>query len=532
MTPPAHGAGFAGYAPGHKGICIVADILFIMPRFRETIGDKITGSVGPPLPFLWLGAVLEQKGYSIKIVDAGLHSSIKNVIASELDKKPVFAGFYSHVGEPVKSLIELSSFVKEYSPETPVIHGGVLPSMNPELTLKEPYVDIVVIGEGEETVLEVTAALKDKKPYDNVKGIGFKKGGNIIINPDRPLLDMDRLPLPAWHLVETDIEKYVLTSGYRKDGTAIPGLHILSSKGCPANCSFCFSRQYQKRYRYKSAERTLDEIECLVKNFGVSTFYYHDEDFIIHRKRMIEFCKGIKDRDLHIRFSCQTRIDSVDEPLIKLASEAGLTGLSFGVEFCKEDVLKSYKKGINIEQVFRVAEMCRKYNILSHFNFICGYPSETYGDMMTTVKVSERLKEINPFSEFLLYVYTPNYGTAEYRELEQKYGFYPKTLADCEWLHWSTFKNRKWIKNLTLSENFYSLYMLYFKNTNPLFHSDETPALYKSKLVRKWSYLRLKGPLLGFVPEISLYQFLRYLFRIWVLWKNRFYCTDERKMRC
>jgi anaerobic magnesium-protoporphyrin IX monomethyl ester cyclase len=502
----------------------MADILFIMPRFRGTDGDPVTENFGPPLPFLWLGAVLELKGYSIKIVDAGLHVSAKNVIASELDKKPIFAGFYSHVGESVGSVIELSSFVKEYSPETPVIHGGVLPSMNPELTLKEPYVDIVVIGEGEETVLEVIDALKENKLYDNIKGIGFKKDGKIFINPDRPLLDMDTLPLPAWHLIKADIDKYLLTSGYKKDGTAIPGLHILSSKGCPANCSFCFAKQYQKRYRYKDAARTLDEIEYLVKNYNVSNFYYHDEDFIINKKRMIEFCKGIKDRNLNIRFSCQTRIDSVDEILVKEASEAGLVGLSFGIEFCKEDVLKSYKKGINIEQAFNVAEICRKYNVLSHFNFICGYPSETYGDMMTTVKVSERLRDINPFSEFLLYIYTPNYGTAEYRELEEKYNFYPKKLADCEWLHWSTFKNKKWIKNLTLCENFYRLYELYFRFSNPKFFSNKTPALYKSKLVRKWAYLRLKGPFLGFAPEISLYKLFRHLFqKLLILLKSWFF---------
>jgi anaerobic magnesium-protoporphyrin IX monomethyl ester cyclase len=484
-----------------------------MPRFKGINGDEIIESFGPPLSFLWLGAVLEPRGYSVKIVDAGLYVSAMDIIASELDKKPLFAGFYSHVGEPVRSLIELSSFVKKYSPETPVIHGGVLPSMNPELTLREPYVDIVVIGEGEETILEITAALENQKPYDGIRGIGFKKDGKIVINPDRPLLDMDTLPLPAWHLIKSDMDKYLLPSGHKKDGTALPGLHIVSSKGCPANCSFCFSRQYQKRYRYKSAERTLDEIEYLVKNFNVSTFYYHDEDFMINKKRMVEFFKGIKERNLNIKFSCQTRIDTADEALIKEASEAGLIMLNFGVEFCKEDILKSYKKGISIERVFNMAEICRKYNVLSHFNFICGYPSETYGDMMTTVKVSERLKEINPFSQFLLYIYTPNYGTEEYRELEQKYKFYPQTLSDCEWLHWATLKNKKWITNLTLYENFFDLYNLYFRYSDPMFHSNKTRALHKSKLLRKLAYWRLKGPFLGFAPEIRLYKLMGSLFR-------------------
>ncbi len=491
----------------------MADILFIMPRFKVSNGEKIIESFGPPLSFLWLGAVLEKNGYSIKIVDAGLYESATEIIASELDKKPIFAGFYGHVGESVRSLIELSSFVKKYSPETPVIHGGVLPSMNPELTLKEPYVDIVVIGEGEETALEVTDALKNRKSYEDIRGIGFKKDGKIVINPDRPLLDMDSLPLPAWHLIKSDIDKYLLTSGFKKDGTALPGLHIVSSKGCPAHCSFCFSRQYQKRYRYKSAERTLDEIEYLMKNFNVSNFYYHDEDFMVNKKRMLEFFKGIRDRNLNIKFSCQTRIDTADASLIKEASEAGLILLNFGVEFCKEDILKSYKKGINIERVFNMAEICRKYDVLSHFNFICGYPSETYGDMMTTVKVSERLKEINPFSQFLLYIYTPNYGTEEYKELEQKYGFYPKKLADCEWLHWATLKNKRWIKDLTLYENFFDLYNLYFRYSDPTFLSDEARVLHKSKIVRKWAYLRLKGPLLGFVPEIKLYRLLSLWFR-------------------
>lgn len=479
-----------------------------MPRFQGVDGEPIMDNNGPPLPFLWLGAVLEQRGYSIKIIDAGLHVNAKSLIATELKKKPIFVGFYGHVGRTVRSLIELSSFVKEFAPGIPVIHGGVLPSMNPELTLKEPFVDIVVIGEGEETLLELTDALEEKKPIDNIKGIGFKKDGEIVITPERPLLNMDTLPIPAWHLIASDIERYLLPVGYNMDGTSIKGLHLVSSKGCPANCSFCFSKHYQKRYRFKSATKTLDEIEYLINNFNVSNFYYHDEDFLVHKRRTAEFLKGIRDRKINIKFSCQTRVDTVDEPLLKEASEVGLIALSLGVEFCTEEALESYKKSITLEQVFKVAEMCRKYNILSHFNLICGYPAETYADMMATLKVAEKLRDINPFSEFSLYVYTPNYGTPEFEELEKKYNFYPKRLADCEWLHWSTIKNRRWIKNPSLCENFLSMFTLYFK-----FLSDDTPAIYRSKLLNKWAYFRLKSPFFGFAPELTFFKLLRRYFK-------------------
>lgn len=483
----------------------MADILFIMPRFKGLDGETVTVNPGPPLPFLWLAAVLEPAGYSVRIIDAGRYTSSKEEIAYELDKKPLFAGFYSHVGHPVISLIELSRFVKEHSPEIPVIHGGVLPSMHPELTLQEPFVDAVVIGEGEETTLELSAALKRCEPIDEIKGIAFKRNGKIVINPQRPLIDLKSLPLPAWHLIKHDIDHYLLPIGYDyKTGKALIGLHIVSSKGCPANCSFCFSRKYQKQYRCRSADQTLDEIGYLVMNFNVSCFYFHDEDFMINKKRVREICRGIKERGLDVRFSCHARVDSIDEALVSEASAAGLVGLSFGVEFCTEDALESYQKRISMEQVFNVAELCRKYNILSHFNMICGYPTEKYADIMMTVKVTEKLKKINPFSQFLLYVYTPNYGTDEYRELEEKYHFYPKELAGCEWLRWSTFKNREWIANKSLTENFYFFYTFFYK-----FLSDVTPSIYKNRLLRAWAKIRLNGPLLGFAPEISFFNLIR-----------------------
>lgn len=486
----------------------MADILFVMPRFQGLNGESIEADTDPPLPFLWLGAVLEPAGYTIKIIDAGLHVDVKDLIREELDNKPIFIGFYGHLGRCVKSLIELSSFAKAYAPEIPVVHGGILPSMNPELTLKEPYVDIVAIGEGEATVLELAEALKNKKPIDNINGIGFKKNGKMVITPERPLLDLNSLPIPSWHLIKSDIDRYLLPVGYLKDGKIIKGLHLVSSKGCPAKCSFCFSMQYQKRYRCKSAERTLDEIEYLIKEFNIKNFYYHDEDFMINKKRVRELCNGIKERNLDITFACQTRVDTCDDDLLKEASEAGLIGLSFGVEFCTEDVLESYQKKINMEQVFKAAELSKKYNIFSHFNLIFAYPSETYADMMTTVKVAEKLRDINPFSDFSLFVYTPNYGTPEFQEIEDKYHFYPKKLEDCEWLHWSSLKNRKWIKNLALAENFYFMFKLYFANT-----SDITPALYRNKFVKRWAKFRLKGPILSFAPELIFFNFMRKLYK-------------------
>ncbi|MBI4843126.1 MAG: radical SAM protein [Nitrospirae bacterium] len=486
----------------------MADILFVMPRFEGVNGEPVNPQTDPPLPFLWLGAVLEPKGYSIKIIDAGLHADAKSLIKKELDNKPIFIGFYGHLGRCVTSLIELSSFAKEYAPEIPVVHGGILPSMNPALTLNEPYVDVIVIGEGEATVIELTEALKNNLPLDDIKGIGFRKNGEMIITPERPLLDLNSLPVPSWHLIKDDIGNYLLPVGYHDDGRVINGLHLVSSKGCPAKCSFCFSNYYQKRYRCKSAEKTLEEVECLIKELGVRDFYYHDEDFLINKKRARELFKLIKERKLDIRFSCQTRVDTCDDDLLKEASAAGLIGLSFGVEFCTEDVLESYQKKISMEQVFKAAELSKKYKIFSHFNLIFGYPSEKYADMMTTVKVAEKLRKINPFSDFSLFAYTPNYGTPEFREIEDKYHFYPKKLKDCEWLHWSTLKNRKWIRHKALANNFYFLFRLYFANTG-----DITPAIYRNNLVKKWAELRLKGPFLSFAPELFVVNLIRKFYK-------------------
>lgn len=214
--------------------------------------------------------------------------------------------------------------------------------MATEEILDSEYVDLVVRGEGEVTMGEVVAG----KPLDMIHGISFRRNGKTITTPNRELVkDLDSLPMPAYHLLPMDKYRSAVGS-YRR----LPAMSLFATRGCPGRCTYCY-RHFGGKLRRRSDQNVLAEIKVLQETYGIREVTFYDDTFTAFRKTIVEFCETIIKEKIDITWSCFTRVDHIDEPLLFFMKNAGCHSVLFGVESADENILKNIKKQISLEQV-------------------------------------------------------------------------------------------------------------------------------------------------------------------------------------
>ncbi|MFQ6020441.1 MAG: B12-binding domain-containing radical SAM protein [Candidatus Aenigmatarchaeota archaeon] len=263
-------------------------------------------------------------------------------------------------------------------------HGSVFPKE----TLRNNPIDIVAIGEYDYTVRDV---VKNFNNLRRVKGIAFKKNGKIIKTSPRPLIEnLDSLPFPARH--HLDMSKYRESNITKKIFA-----RMISSRGCTGRCIFCvFNFVYNNlRWRGRSAKNVVDEMEHLINEYGIEYIYIDDDTFTIDKKRVHDICKLIIKRGINKKLSwgSLSRIDTVNEKMLKTMVEAGCDLLVYGVESGDQNVLNNMKKGITLEQIRRVFKWTKKAGIRIHATFMFGSPGETKETIRKTIEFA---KELNP----------------------------------------------------------------------------------------------------------------------------------------
>jgi radical SAM superfamily enzyme YgiQ (UPF0313 family) len=280
-----------------------------------------------------------------------------------------------------------------------------------------------VHGEGEETITELVEKYKSKDLSD-VKGIAYKKNKRVVVNPPRPLIkNLDSIPFPAHHLLKMDRYSHPLMRGRKI-------MSVLTSRGCPYNCTFCTKNIFGSTFRARSAENVLEEIELLVKNYGVNEINIIDDNFNVDRKRTMEICKGIIDRGLKIKWSTPNgiRADTVDRELIQIMKRSGCYSLSFGIESGSPRIVQSINKNIKLGVIREVFKICRDEGIETVAFFIIGLPGETAEDIQMTIDFA---KEIQPdVADFHMLIPLP--GTPIYDYLKQN-----NLLLETDWSKYS-----------------------------------------------------------------------------------------------
>jgi anaerobic magnesium-protoporphyrin IX monomethyl ester cyclase len=344
----------------------------------------------PPLGILYCAGVLKAGGIEVSLLDQpAKRFSLDQTMSWVKKEDPDILGF-SVLLSTAKQAPKIAERVKAENPNVTVVFGSHHSTFNAERILeKYPFVDIVVRGEGEYTSLEIARCLEEQRDMDKVEGVTFRRNGRVVSNPDRPLnKDVDALPFPDRDLAGVQYSSAIfgVKINSRKFTT------MLSSRGCPFNCSFCGIRKFTRRaWRPRSVENVMAELEYL-QSEGYEQFLFADDNFTLNAKRVSKLCRSIKKAGMDIEWFCDSRVDHVSYDMFREMVKAGCRCLFFGIESANQRILDYYRKGITPEQSEKAVCKARKAGVdVIVGSFIVGAPDETEREVVNTLQFANKL---------------------------------------------------------------------------------------------------------------------------------------------
>ncbi len=372
------------------------DCLLIWPPFIFPDGFYTKQrALDPPLMHLALAAYVRQFGYSVQILDC---NALFTSADEEFDAYFVqnFVSKYNNINvigfstttPTINACFRLAAICKKHYPDCKIIFGGAHASFVPDESLSNPAVDVVCIGEGEDTLKE----LLDGVPYGDIRGLAFKKetetGTAFFRNPPRSRVrELDALPLPAYDLIDMQIYRPIIGNFKR-----LPAMMLVSSRGCPWSCNFC-RRPVGKMWTYHSAEKLYEEFETLSKVYGIKDIAIMDDVFTVNKERVFEFCNMLIDKPLDIQWLCFARVDIVSAEMLDIMKRAGCWQIMYGVENFNQDILDSIKKGVEVSQVFDAVNWAKKAGLEVRVCMIVGNVGDTEPIIDRNIKL---LKKLDP----------------------------------------------------------------------------------------------------------------------------------------
>ena len=401
-------------------------LLAVPPGCDKLEVYQVMGLRAPPLGLAWIASVLERRGHEVKIVDSPtLGLSIGDFVKIVESWSPDVVGL-SSLTPTIRLAYKAAKAVKAVDEDIKVVVGGVHATFMWREVLEEcPYVDYVVLGEGEETMSQLIEALEEEAKPRGISGIALRNesGEAVMTGPWRPV-DLERLPPPARHLLPMD--------RYTVFDRPVRVVHIMASRGCPYGCIFCATSYYfGRRVRFRRVEQVLDEVAECADKYKTKTFAFTDDELTINKRWFDSFLKGLRERGLDIRWTCGSRVDSVDERLLARMFSSGCTTIYFGVESGSQETIDKIGKRIDLRQAEKVFEAIRKVGGSAVATFILGFPWETVDDMKKTIKFALKLDpDYAQFTYATPYPGTPLYEMAKEHDL----------IVDHDWSHYTTVR--------------------------------------------------------------------------------------------
>jgi len=362
----------------------------------------------PPLGLAYIASGLEKAGYDVGIIDSHLNKySIEETAKAITAKNPDAVGLTASTNNRFYA-IALSRKIKEIDPDVFLVAGGPHFSVTAEDALRNvPTIDAVVMGEGEITAVELLNSYFDSRPLRDVKGICFRsseKGRKIIRTEKRPvLMDLDSLPIPAFHLLE--LKRYSPLSPYltnlTKEEKKMPAAGVISSRGCPNSCTFCAnnSETLKTSFRTRNPEKFIDEVQHLKEAYGFRIFNFWDDTFTLSKKYVLDVCHEIAKRKLDIKWYARARVNTVDREMLRKMKEAGCIAILYGAESGSEKILKLIKKNITVEQIKKAVTSTVDEGMDVLIAFMISFPEEKEEDVEMTLNL---LMEMHSYNERVL----------------------------------------------------------------------------------------------------------------------------------
>lgn len=342
-----------------------------------------------PLGLLYIGAVLEQAGHDVAAIDAAAELlNVEKTVARVQEFAPDVIGIGSFT-VTFDTCKKLGQALKDALPDVPIILGSYHVSLVPEEAMANEQFDVGVLGEGEHTMLELVEHYEHgESRLEDIEGIVYRQpeGGFHFTAKRKKLRDLDELPFPARHLLPPNIYRPVPV-----DEHAFPKFAVVTSRGCPHACAFC--QKSRSGYRSHSPAYVVDEIEHLIRDFGVRDIAFVDSLFCANKKRVYAICDEMIRRGVHekISWTCSSRVEVVDEPLLRRMKEAGCWRTRFGVESGSDQVLDFISKGITKEKIRAAITAADKVGLRPKAFFMVGHMPDTKETILETIEFAKSI---------------------------------------------------------------------------------------------------------------------------------------------
>jgi radical SAM superfamily enzyme YgiQ (UPF0313 family) len=361
-----------------------------------------------PLAILKIASQLSAGGYRVKFIDARLNPDYLKEIKACL-QEALCLGVSCMTGYQIRDAILASRAAKELNKDIPVIWGGWHPSLLPDEVINHDFVDILVRGQGEKAFIEVLEALDNGRGLEGLPGISFKNAkGEARHNPARDFEDINNFA--ATNFDALDINTYI-------NETPLGSRTVFwnTSQGCPFHCGFCCTGTlYQRRWISLKTETILNEIETLVKRFGINGILFTEDNFFTDKRRVEDICQGLLQRGLKINWSTDARVDQVirySDNFLSLLKKSGCVKLYLGAESGDQEVLDFIDKGIKVDYTYQAAEALEHNGIIGEFFLMLGFPLNPEQDLKKTIGMLKEIKRRWPNHQATPFLYTPYPGT-------------------------------------------------------------------------------------------------------------------------
>jgi anaerobic magnesium-protoporphyrin IX monomethyl ester cyclase len=402
--------------PGGASTVQRKKVVFFFPAFSS---QEATA----PLGILAVSTPLLRAGYQVKIVDSTITPRFQHRVIEELQDALCLAVSLV-TGPMIRETVQMAREVKRLYPRLPIILGGWHPSLLPDQTLAAEYVDVVVVGQGEDALLEVVQHIEAGESLGGIPGVGYKRDGRIVFNPSRPLRPLKEMPPKAYHLA--DFDAYERVCGRR-------WAMYTSSLACPYNCGYCTNDGvYGRKWNALEPDQVVEETTALVSRYRLELLWIVDDNFLIDRERAIGIAEGLVRRGVKFGWSIQASTNlvirlSVEE--LKLLRRSGLTQVSQGADTGSLKMMHLMNKDFqDLDTIYEAAEKLTAAGIRPSFNLIFGYPGETEKERRESVALMMNICRRYPGAEFWTNIFTPYPGSPIMKRAFELGIEVPKTL--------------------------------------------------------------------------------------------------------
>ncbi len=390
-------------------------VLFLHPygsNFIKGVNDITTiFNLMPPLGILSIAAWLEQHGIEVEIIDGYANRESHEVMVAKIIASGCSAVGFSCTTSSFPETNRIATHLKEKAPNIITVLGGAHAcTIGAPLLDSYPAIDYLVIGEGENTMLELSRA--GFSNVESIPGIAYRDSdGNGTLTSQRELIkDLDSLPFPAYHLLPNFPRLYKLPLfSYPRS----PNTSIISSRGCPYACSYCDRSVFSRGFRFNSPEYILEHVAMLSRDYGIRHVFFYDDLFTFDRTRVAEFCNLKAKKGIKVSYNCIARLEHVDAELLALLKGSGCWQVNFGIESGDPEVLKKHRIFYGLDEVGQKLQMVKKAGMRVKGLFMVGLPGENEAAIRRTIDYALSL----PLDEINVTKFTPFPGAPVYKNI-------------------------------------------------------------------------------------------------------------------